>query len=569
MTDKTTVELLKNHFDIALETPDGVKKLRELILSLAMQGKLVPQDPKDQPVGELLKEIGEEKRKLVKEGKIKKQEQLPPVMPEEIPYDVPKEWVWCRIREICHDWGQKTPDKRFTYIDVGAIDNTKGIVTSNIQILESSEAPSRARKIVKPGTVIYSTVRPYLLNIAIIEEEYRNEPIASTAFAILHSYQGVFNRYVYYFLHSGQFIEYVSLQMKGVAYPAINDGNFFQGPFPLPPLAEQKRIVTKIDQLMALCDKLEDERNERNNKRLKIHATAISKLLSAIDKMAFNSSWNFITKNFSELYSVPENVEEMKKAILQLAVMGKLVPQDPKDQPAGELLNEIEENKKRLIKEGKIKKQEVLSPIKPEEIPYEIPKEWVWVKMEALCYGITSGSTPPQNIFSSTEGIPYLKVYNIKNQRIDFNYRPQFIKPDYHQSKSKRSTLYPGDVVMNIVGPPLGKIAIIPNDYPEWNCNQAIVFFRPIIKELNLFIYKYLLAGTFLEKIELIGTAGQDNISVTKSKNIAIPLPPLAEQKRIVAKIDQLMSLCNILEQEIKNSTDKQTAILNAVLAKL
>lgn len=120
---------------------------------------------------------------------------------------------------------------------------------------------------------------------------------------------------------------------------------------------------------------------------------------------------------------------------------------------------------------------------------------------------------------------------------------------------------------MNIVGPPLGKVAIIPEDYPEYNCNQAIVFFRPVKKDLNIYIYTYLLAGTYLEAIELIGTAGQDNISVTKSRNILIPLPPLAEQKRIVAKVDALMALCDELEQQLKDATDKQTAILNAVVA--
>ena len=178
------MSLLEQHFDVAFAAPDGIKKLRELILTLAMQGKLVPQDPNDEPASELLRSIEVEKKSLVKEGKIKQPKPLLEIEPEEVPYDLPDRWEWVRIRNICHDWGQKTPDQLFTYIDVGSINNTIGIICDDVQLLESYDAPSRARKIVRQGTVIYSTVRPYLLNIAIVEQEYIHEPIASTAFAI-------------------------------------------------------------------------------------------------------------------------------------------------------------------------------------------------------------------------------------------------------------------------------------------------------------------------------------------------------------------------------------------------
>ena len=199
--------LLDKYFETAFSAPDGVKKLRELILSLAMQGKLVPQDPSDQPASELLKEIETEKERLVKEEKIKKSKPLREITSDEIPYEIPDSWEWVRIRDIAHDWGQKKPDKRFTYIDVGSIDNKNGIISDSVQVLESSEAPSRARKLVHKGTVIYSTVRPYLLNIAIIEKEYDNELIASTAFAILHPYSGLNNYFIYYYLRSPIFIK--------------------------------------------------------------------------------------------------------------------------------------------------------------------------------------------------------------------------------------------------------------------------------------------------------------------------------------------------------------------------
>ena len=155
----------------------GIKKLRELILELAVRGKLVPQDEKDEPASELLKRIAAEKAKLVTEGKIKKSKPLAGITDDEKPFELPKGWEWVRINTIGHDWGQKTPTSDFTYIEVSAIDSKAGII-STPQLVEFENAPSRARKIVKAGTVIYSTVRPYLLNIAVIEQEFIPEPIA-------------------------------------------------------------------------------------------------------------------------------------------------------------------------------------------------------------------------------------------------------------------------------------------------------------------------------------------------------------------------------------------------------
>ncbi|OBU27970.1 type I restriction endonuclease subunit S [Photobacterium kishitanii] len=263
-----------------------------------------------------------------------------------------------------------------------------------------------------------------------------------------------------------------------------------------------------------------------------------------------------------ELYGV----KKLRELILELAVRGKLVPQDPNDEPASVLLERIAKEKAQLVKEKKIKKQKELPAISDDELPYSIPKNWVWCRLDDICFGITSGSTPPKSNFDESEGIPYLKVYNIRDQKVDFDYKPQFVDLECHATKLKRSSLYPGDVIMNIVGPPLGKVAIISNDYPEWNCNQAITFFRPIEPSLNTYIYTYLRAGTFLRTIDLIGTAGQDNISVTKSRSILLPTPPLEEQHRIVAKVDELMALCDQLEQQTEASIEAHQLLVSTLL---
>jgi type I restriction enzyme S subunit len=235
------VEPKINELDLIFEKNlTYITRLRQSILQEAVQGKLVPQDPNDEPASVLLERIKEEKERLIKEGKIKKEKPLPPISEDEIPYELPEGWEWVRLGEICYNFGQKKPDEKFTYIDVSSINKDRGII-----------------KVVRKGTVIYSTVRPYLLNTAIVDREFEYAPIVSTAFAVMHTFNQVYNKYLYYYLRSIPFIKFVESQMVGMAYPAISEGNLFRGPFPLPPLNEQKRIVEKVDQLMDLCDELE------------------------------------------------------------------------------------------------------------------------------------------------------------------------------------------------------------------------------------------------------------------------------------------------------------------------
>ena len=159
---------LVQHFDLIAQAPGGVARLRELILTLAVQGKLVPQDPSDEPASELLQKIRTEKDRLIAEGKIKRDKPLTEIEDEEKPFELPQGWEWVRIPEITYGLGQGEPTAEFSYIDVAAIDNAKGLITQDVQVLEAADAPSRARKNVTQGTVIYSTVRPYLKNIAIV-----------------------------------------------------------------------------------------------------------------------------------------------------------------------------------------------------------------------------------------------------------------------------------------------------------------------------------------------------------------------------------------------------------------
>jgi type I restriction enzyme S subunit len=278
-----------------------------------------------------------------------------------------------------------------------------------------------------------------------------------------------------------------------------------------------------------------------------------------------NNDWFF--EKFALIADAPGAVARMRQLILTLAIQGKLVPQDPEDESAQELISRVISEKLRLVQSKEIKDESHINAIADDEV-FGIPSNWVWCRAGALSKPISSGSTPEQHVFHPSEGIPYLKVYNIQNQKVDFEYKPQFITISYHREKMKRSRLVPGDVVMNIVGPPLGKVAIIPDRFPEWNCNQAISFFRPVFPELAPWIYTFLKEGSFLRNIQLIGTAGQDNISVTKCKFIPIAIPPLAEQKRIVAKVDELLGLCDALESQQQERELRKSVLVRSSLSR-
>lgn len=284
------------------------------------------------------------------------------------------------------------------------------------------------------------------------------------------------------------------------------------------------------------------------------------KITDALKKVELNHE-----SLLSEISFQLDLLKRLRQQILQDAVQGKLVPQGTNDEPASKLLERIKVEKEKQVREKKIKKEKSLLEIKPDEIPFDIPENWVWCRLGEIAY-IASGSTPKQEAFVRN-GIPYLKMYNLRNQKIDFNYKQQYIKEEIHNGQLKRSRTQIGDLLMNIVGPPLGKLAIIPDSLPQANFNQAAVLIRPFhLKELNNWIFWYLNEMSEIKSIVTKGVAGQDNISVTQSKNIKISLPPLPEQHRIIKKVEQLMKLCDDLEQTIQQNQKYTEDLLQVAL---
>ena len=555
----------------------GIKRLRELILELAIQGKLVIQNPDEEAATTLFSQIVEEKAQLIEKGTIKKPKKLPQIEASEIPFRIPGSWKFIRlgdaveiIRGITFPGSEKSKSPAPGRIACLRTSNVQDKIEFEDMLFIRSSFVSRKSQYINTHDIVMSMAnsRELVGKVAIIETAPEKPTSFGGFLGVLRPIQ-IHPRYLMAVLRANSTRNTLidsSSQTTNIANISIGKLNpLVVG---LPPREEQHRIVQKVDELMALCDRLEQQTSDQ----LEAHETLVDALLGTLTQSKNSAelagNWARLAAHFDTLFTTEKSIDKLKQTILQLAVMGRLVDQDAEDEPATSIVSRASRIKAQLLADKLIKKQKELPGITEAEKPSSIPSHWTYARLDDVCTEITSGSTPPKSEFNEAFGVPYLKVYNIRSQRINFKYKPQFITGEYHQTSLKRSKLLPGDVVMNIVGPPLGKTAVIPADYPEWNCNQAIVRFRPIEIELNHFIHLYLKAGIFLDTMELIGTAGQDNISVTKSRSIVIPLPPKAEQHRIVQKVDELMTLCDQLKERLNQASGTRCQLAEAAADK-
>lgn len=486
--------------------------LKNSILQLAMQGKLAPQDPNDEPASELLKRIKAEKARLIKEGKIKKEKPSDPITEEEKSFEIPENWVWVRLSQIVYNFGQKIPDEEFCYIDVGSIDNNDGRLSETNTRIKPENAPSRARKVVIRGAILYSCVRPYLLNTCIVDRDFPRPPIASTAFAVLMPYEGIQNKYLHQYLRSPSFVAYTNITSTGQAYPAINDRRLYDAVIPVPPYEEQKRIVAKIEELLPLV-----ERYDESEKRL----------------LELN-------KKFPD---------ELRKAILQQAVQGKLTEQDPHDEPASELLKRIGTEKGVLISKERVRKEKPYKPVTNEDLPFEIPDSWKAVRIGEV--GIYKkgpfGSSLTKSMFIPKDDSA-IKVYEQKNAiQKDFKLGEYYIKNEYFQFKMKTFEVYPGDVIVSCAGT-IGETYILPEGIEKGIINQALMRMK-IVESLNidyfLLYFDYVLKLDAQSKSK--GSAIRNIPPFDVFKNMVLPIPPIEEQARIVDRVKELLPVCDSL----------------------
>ena len=439
----------------------------------------------------------------------------------EVPFEIPDSWEWARLGSVVYNRGQTSPSTEFCYIDIGSIDNKNQKLNPTDTTIAPDKAPSRARKLVDMGDILYSTVRPYLHNMCIIDREFPHIPIASTGFAVLTCHANLLNKYLFYYLMSPDFDAYANNtdNAKGVAYPAINDDRLYKALIPIPPVAEQHRIVSAIDSVnMPLCEYGGKEETLR----------------------ILNTSF-------------PEN---LKKSILQEAVQGKLVPQDLSDEPAEALLERIRVEKQRLIKEGKVKKDKRESVIFrrdnshyekrgseevciDDEIPFEIPESWAWARLSS--FGVfSSGKTPSMSNPQFWNGnVPWVTSKDMK--------RPVITDSEMHISELAAATmqLYPAGTLLLVARSgilkrllPLCKLGI------DSTINQDIKAFSLYDIKLSEWLFYGIKAfEPFILKELVKSVTTVESLKFDEFAAMLIPVPPLSEQRRIIDAIKTAMNL--------------------------
>ncbi|ECJ2552511.1 restriction endonuclease subunit S [Salmonella enterica subsp. salamae] len=520
----------------------GIKKLRELILELAVRGKLVPQDPNDEPASVLLERIAAEKAELVKQGKIKKQKPLPEISEEEKPFELPIGWEWVRFGDATYNRdAERIPlssDERmnrsgtFDYYGAsGIIDKIDDYIFDKPLLLIGEDGAN-------------------LIN--------RSTPIAFMAYGQFwvnnhaHVIDGISEEYLNYLCI---YINAISLEnyITGTAQPKMNQAKMNTILIGLPPEREQLKIKNKVTELFSLCDQLE----QHSLTSLDAHQQLVETLLTTLtgsqnaDELAEN--WARISEHFDTLFTTEASIDALKQTILQLAVMGKLVPQDPNDEPASELLKRIAQEKAQLVKDGKMKKQKPLPPISDEEKPFELPRGWEWCRL-GECINLISGQhLKPDEYEEDCHGemLPYI------TGPAEFG----LISPTYSKyTNEKRAIAAKGDILITCKGAGLGKLNVADTNIAISRQLMAINVISMNSEYLKIVLDS--MYGYFQSKGVGIAIPGISREDVMEP---LIMLPPFEEQKRIMENLYKFSFLIEDIKFRIKSAQQTQLHLADAL----
>jgi type I restriction enzyme, S subunit len=559
-------EQLLEHFDRVAEAPGSIAALRRFILDLAVRGKLVDQDPNDEPASELLKRIQAEEKKLVKEGKIKKQKLLPTFEDTEIPFNTPANWLWLRLGNI-GDWGSgSTPPRgNSEYYDGDITWLKSGELGDSISLKGSQEKISTLAlekcsfRLNQPGDVLIAMYGATIGKLAILSEV----AVTNQAVCGCTPFDGVFNKYLFLFLASRR--EDFHNQSEGGAQPNISKIKIVLSPIPLPPIREQHQIVAKVDELMDLCDRLEAAQKNRENLRDRLVAASLHQLNQAADSNEkFFDRARFYFDNLAKLSVRSEHINQLRQTILELAVRGKLIPQNPNDEPASKLLHQIQIKKKQLVDNREVKSDIVLPPVNDADAPFQLPLGWTWARFPEIgIFGRGKSKHRPRNDSSLFRDGTHFFVQTGDVARSHGNITSYSNK--YNEMGLAQSKKWPKGTLCITIAANIADSGILSFDacFPD-----SIVGFIPEPMFLGARYFEYFIRTAKANLLEYAPATAQKNINLGILNAVLIPLPPLTEQHRIVTRIDELMVLCDRLEIQISNTQIDSHQLLESLIQK-
>ncbi|EKO5000429.1 restriction endonuclease subunit S, partial [Escherichia coli] len=535
----------------------GIKKLRELILELAVRGKLVPQDPNDEPASELLKRIAAEKAELVKQGKIKKQKPLPEISEEEKPFELPEGWEWVTLATVGEIVGGGTPKSDnpqfwakngIKWITPADLYGLKGkYITSGARDISPAGLSNSSARLMPKGSVLFSSRAP-IGYVAIADAELStNQGFKSCVPYIKESAE-----YIYYFLLASA--KKIDAEASGTTFKEVSGAIVSKILLPLPPLSEQLKIVSRANELMSLCDQLEQQSLTSLDAHQQLVETLLGTLTDSQNAEELAENWTRISEHFDTLFTTEASVDALKQTILQLAVMGKLVPQDPNDEPASELLKRIAQEKAQLVKEGKIKKQKSLPPISDEEKPFELPEGWEWSYLSDI--GILargrSKHRPRNDPTLYADGtIPLVQTGDVARSNGCINTYSAL----YNQLGLSQSKLWNKGTLCITIAANIADSGILNFDacFPD-----SVVGFTPYENEIPVLYFHYFMMTIKSTLEKFAPSTAQKNINIDILSQLFFPCPPLEEFHRIVDKVQNLLSVCDVLRAYIQSAQQTQ-----------
>ncbi|NJC43703.1 UNVERIFIED_ORG: type I restriction enzyme S subunit [Xanthomonas campestris] len=563
--------LLTGNLPLLAGAPNGIKKLRELILELAVRGKLVPQDPNDEPASELLKRIAEEKARLVAEGKIKKQKALAGRANEDQPFELPAGWEWAgtaTLTLLITDGTHHTPtytSSGVPFISVKDIDGST-ISFENCKFISQEEhAAINARCNPELGDILLCRIgtlgRPTIVDT-------KNPFSLFVSVGLLKLPKSIeISRYFHCVLSSPlMYRQYDQIKAGGSHTNKLNLGDIPRLYVPVPPLVEQRRIVAKVDELMALCDRLEARQADADSAHAQLVQALLESLTQARDAEDFAQSWQRLAEHFHTLFTTESSIDALKQTLLQLAVMGKLVPQDPCDEPVSELLKQIAEERARLVAEGKIRNPKVHPAISDEEMAFSPPGGWQWVRKVDV-FKFVNGYAFKSEWFQP-KGIRLLRNINVAHGEVDWA-EAAYLSED-QAAEYQAFSLVENDVVLTLDRPIISgglKYAVIRRSDLPCLLLQRVAKISPYAESVTVGYFATWLNSTFFVRaIDPGRSNGVPHISTNQVAGMPFALPPLAEQHRIVAKVDQLMALCDQLKARLGEARQVHGNLANALI---
>ena len=538
----------------------GIKKLRELILELAVRGKLVPQDPNDEPAGELLCRINKELCRIIDKSSLSKMERDKSTLePREFHFEIPELWIWCELQDITIFENGKAHEQFVTETEKFVLVNSSFVSNNGDKVKYVSE---RLAPLSKDDIAIVMSDVPSgraLARCFLVDDG--NKYTLNQRIGVLKTVMKLSKRYLLMVLDRNKYFLYYDDGKKQTNLKKIQ---ILSCPIPLPPLPEQHRIVAKVDELMVLCDQLETQHINAAEAHEKLVNHLLGILTQSQSADDFSANWQRIAAHFDTLFTTKASIDALKQTLLQLAVMGKLVPQDSNDEPASKLLKRIQAEKAKLVAEGKIKKDKPLPPITEEEKPFELPRGWEWVRLQSVIDVRDGTHDSPKEAEGETTSYPLVTSKDFFEGGINFDTARRISEAD-HSEISKRSLVEKYDILFSMIGGNIGNQVMVRDDRPFSVKNVALFKYYDRNLTFPFFIKKYMENLAVSLQSSAIGGA-QPFITLGTLRNLVMALPPLSEQHRIVTKVDELMTLCDQLKSRITQTGQLQKKLADVVV---